>query len=321
MTTRGGGAKFWAWWRIARLQFYPMTWLAYTLGAVLQSSLAKKFYLSFYLVGYLILFLMELCTILVNEYFDYETDSQNKNYSMFTGGTRVLVDGSLSFKEVRIGIALVLFLIFCFSLVLNRITPFNAQLITTLLIALGIFLGLGYTMPPFKFCYRGSGEIVVSLTHSIYVILCGFVFQGGAWNDPRPWIISIPLFFSIFAAITLAGIPDRSADKMAGKRTMASLFGPRNSLRIAIWCIIMAYLSALLLGEFNTITIVFLSLNLLVLPHCAMLVYYLFKLMKTGFYEERINREMGMSLSYIIWFGLIPLFSLAIKLHLLPYHV
>ena len=84
------GVKFFSWLRIARLQFYPMTWLDYTMGAVAESSVSKEFKLSLYLVGYLILFLIEFCTILVNEYNDYETDRRNNNFSMFTGGTRTI---------------------------------------------------------------------------------------------------------------------------------------------------------------------------------------------------------------------------------------
>ena len=96
--------KLFAWVKIARLQFYPMTWLAYSLGALAQSVVVGRFNLRLYLLGYLVLFLIEFCTILANEYFDYDSDRQNMNFSTFTGGTRALVEGNLTFREVRIGI-------------------------------------------------------------------------------------------------------------------------------------------------------------------------------------------------------------------------
>ena len=34
----------------------------------------------------------------------------------------------------------------------------------------------------------------VGFTHSFTVILCGYVFKGGNWNDPFPWLVSLPLF-------------------------------------------------------------------------------------------------------------------------------
>jgi 1,4-dihydroxy-2-naphthoate octaprenyltransferase len=310
MNAKSVERKFFAWVSIARLQFYPMTWLAYTLGAVAQSTISKGFNAGLYLLGYLVLFLIELCTILVNEYNDYETDRLNDNFSIFTGGTRVIVDGRLSFQEVKRGIIFLLLLIPLLGYALTRMSAHNSEVSGSIFIAIGLFLGLGYTMPPVRFSYRGLGEFVVSVTHSVYVILCGFVFQGGIWHDPRPWFLSIPLFFSIFAAITLAGLPDRLADKAVRKKTLAVIFGPRVAVLIAISCVCLSYLSALLLTYDKLITLSVTSWNLLVLPHGAFLVFYLLRLMKTGQYGNKINREMGLSLSYIIWFALIPLCSI-----------
>ena len=287
-----------------------MTWIAYTWGAVAQAAISKRFRLSLYLTGYLVLFLIELCTILVNEYNDYETDRLNANFSMFTGGTRVIVEGGLSFREVKSGIWFVLLLLVGFSYLLNLLTPFNAQISLPLLIIIGLFLGLGYTIPPFKFSYRGLGEIVVSITHSIYVILCGFVFQGGMWDNPRPWVMSVPMFFSIFAAITLAGIPDRQADEAVRKKTVAVIFGPRRALMTAISCVGLAYLSAFLCWYYQAMTVSMGFFTLLVLPHGTILVFYLVALLQKRKFERKINREMGLSLAYIIWFGLLPLLSL-----------
>jgi 1,4-dihydroxy-2-naphthoate polyprenyltransferase len=308
MTMNRIGMKLIAWLRIARLQFYPMTWLAYTMGAVAQSAISNEFKASSYMIGYAVLFLIEFCTILVNEYNDYETDRLNKNFSMFTGGTRVIVEGRLSFREVKVAIAILVCMISIMGYLLFRQNQADSQPAFLLIIA-GLLFGLGYTLAPLKFSYHGVGEIVVSVTHSIYVILCGVVFQGGAWNGSWPWLISVPLFFSILAAITLAGIPDREADEAVGKRTFAVIFGARASVIVAIWCSAIAYLSAFILGYLGFITISIFFLNVLVLPHGAVLLYYLFALRKSVRYKKRIDREMGLSLSYIIWFALIPLFS------------
>jgi 1,4-dihydroxy-2-naphthoate octaprenyltransferase len=186
MTVDKSGGKFIAWLRITRLQFYPMTWLAYTMGSVAYSAAWGKLNLFFYFLGYLILFLIELCTILANEYFDYPSDLKNANFSMFTGGTRVLVQGHLSFGEVRNGILIILATIPVFAFLLLRISGGVSQSAIAFLLFAGLLFGLGYTVPPLKFSYRGVGELVVAGTHSLYVILCGFVFQGGVWKDPLP---------------------------------------------------------------------------------------------------------------------------------------
>jgi 1,4-dihydroxy-2-naphthoate octaprenyltransferase len=229
---------------------------------------------------------------------------------MFTGGTRVLVDQALGFKEVRRGIFTVLILILCSSLMLLQYSPQSSRLPLGLLIAVGLLLGLGYTVPPLQFAYRGLGEIVVGLTHSPYVILCGFIFQGGGWHDPLPWFLSVPLFLAILAAIILAGIPDRRADEAVNKKTVSVLLGPRVATRLAIACAAGAWLSALVLIYLKIFTAPGIVWYLLVLPHGALLVYFVFRLSRSDRLQGRIDREMALALSYVIWFGVLPLYAL-----------
>lgn len=222
--------KILSWLKIARFQFYPMTFIAYSLG----SALAHKFSLNVFLLGYATLFLIELCTILTNEYYDLPSDRINSNASPFNGGSRVLVEGKLSLSEVRHAILIILGLIVITGYLLIFATHGAYSFSLVIMIMIGIFLGLGYTIPPFKFCYRGLGEIVVSITHSLYVILCGYVFQDGVWSNPLPWLLSIPLFFAVIGAISLSSLPDYHADKSVDKRTIAVIMGPKNAAGMSI---------------------------------------------------------------------------------------
>ena len=45
------------------------------------------------------------------------------------------------------------------------------------------------------------------------------------------------------------------------------------------------------------------------IPHCLLLLAFLFKLIRSDHYDRKIDGIMALSLSYIIWFGLIPLIS------------
>ena len=93
--------KFISWLKIIRLQFYPMTFLAYTVGALSSLKILNKFDLTVYLLGYLAMFFIEFVTVISNEFYDLETDRINKNYSQFTGGSRMLVEGKILLNEVQ----------------------------------------------------------------------------------------------------------------------------------------------------------------------------------------------------------------------------
>ena len=265
--------------------------------------------LASYLLGYLILFLIELCTILANEYFDYPSDRQNENFSTFTGGTRVLVEGNLSFPQVRNAILVILAIIPIVSYFLVKISTNGSQSAAAFLILIGLFFGLGYTVPPLKFSYRGIGELVVGTTHSFYVILCGFVFQGGPWKDPLPWLLSVPLFFAVLGGNTLAGIPDRQADNAVMKKSVAVMYGSRLAAMLAIWSVCMAFLSAIFLDYFQVIHLSLFYWFLLALPNGLVLIFFLLKLLRSNAFDARIDRIMALALCYIIWFGILPLIS------------
>lgn len=303
-------AKLPFWLKIARLQFYPMAFIAYSLGSACAFVTSQKFNLSVYAVGYALLFLIEFCTILTNEYYDYGTDRLNKNFSPFTGGTRVLVDGKLRFQEVRTGILVALGLVIGFLYFFIRINGGVPPLRTIFLAVLGIFLGLGYTLPPFKFSYRGFGEIVVGGTHSTYLILCGFTFQTGTWSHPLPWLLSIPLFFSVLAANTLAGLPDRLADIAVSKKSFAAIFGPKTAILMATCFACMAALSGMWIWYDHGKGWVLGVEMVLVISHGLIILVALSRLFRSNIFDKRIDGIMALSLAYIIWFGLIPIISL-----------
>ncbi len=302
--------KISAWGKVLRLQFYPMAFIAYSLGAASLPLTSRPFNLKVFGLGYAVLFFLELATILNNELYDYQTDRLNKNFSPFNGGSRVLVEGRLSFREIKIGLLIVLGLIFILSFLLLRICPPDSSLVILLLLLTGTVLGLGYTAPPLKLSYRGFGELVVGITHSFYLVLCGFAFQIGTIDNPLPWLLSVPLFFSILAANTLAGIPDYPADRTVSKRSLPVILGPRVSTILAAGFVCLAALSGLLFWYFKIISRASSGMILIVAPHGLILLMALTQLIRSGQYDRRINGLMTLSLSYIIWFGLVPLITL-----------
>jgi 1,4-dihydroxy-2-naphthoate polyprenyltransferase len=254
---------------------------------------------------------MEVCTVLVNEYFDFRTDKLNQNWSAYTGGSRVLVDGLLSFRQIRTAIFITLCLLILSTVLLFFQNSGNEPAWSVVgILLLGLFLGVGYTAPPMKFCYRGLGELVVAATNGPYVLLAGFFFQTRSFNSPLPWLLCMPLFLAVFAAITISALPDYSADKAVSKRTLAVLFGPRNASALAVVSTIFAASSNGLLltnGYLRSAGTVLLAITV---PHAAVLGVSLLTVIRRPLFDRRIDGIMRLALLFILWFGLIPLFGI-----------
>ena len=142
------------------------------------------------------------------------------------------------------------------------------------------------------------------------MILCGYIFQGGSWHSPLPWLICIPLLFATLGAITLAGIPDRLSDQEVSKKVLAVIFGPRGAAILASLFVCIAAISGMLLWHFRIIKGIRGGMILFVIPHGLILLFVLLKLIQSRNYDRKIDGIMTLSLSYIIWFGIVPLFSL-----------
>ena len=312
MTLKRSGAKALSWLKISRLQFYPLPLIVYSLGAAAAQSMYRKFNFGIYVLGYVFIFLVELCSVLTNEYFDFKTDAQNKNPGPFNGGSRVLVEERLEFREVRAVIVSLLLSIFGTGYVLLKISSDVRPLLMILLLSIGLFLGLGYTLPPLKFSYHGIGEAVVAITFSPYLILCGYTFQSGVWRDAFPWLISLPLLFAIFSAIILSGVPDFQADRAAQKRTLAVIFGQRMAIILSFISISIAALAWIGLYYFNILKGWSGVSMFFVLVHASFLLTVLFKLIRSDHFDRKINEAMRLALSYMLWFSLIPFLSMIV---------
>jgi putative NADPH-quinone reductase/1,4-dihydroxy-2-naphthoate octaprenyltransferase len=297
------------WVKAIRLQFYPMSFIAYAAGAFGAQKAGYGFDPMVFWLGYGWLFLLEVSTVLSNDYFDFNSDRRNKYFSPFTGGSRVIVEGLLSFKQVSTGIflSLVLALIFLtFALINTAGSIFTASITCAAL----FILALGYTVPPLRLSYRGLGEVTVGLTHSFFLILSGYLFQGGVVSDSLPWFVSLPLFLAVLPSIILAGIPDYDADKSALKRTLAVRWGKKGAARIAIFFTMVALLTTIIFQVFEILPRAFNGILYGIIPHAILLSVLLYRYIKNPAPTRRIDGLLVAALTYLMWFAIVPLVNL-----------
>ena len=312
-----------AWLRALRLQFYPMGWAAYSVGALAAAGSRPLDWPAWWL-GLAALFLLEVATVFCNEWFDRDSDRLNRNAGPFNGGSRVLVDGSLRPAQMRVGIGLALA---GFAVLMARMPHALAGGACAAGVGMAISAGatwpalaafaaltvlaLGYTVPPLKLSHRGWGELDVALTHSAGVMLPGWLLQGGAIGSAVPWLLGLPLFFAVLPAIVLSGVPDHDADRAAGKRTLVVKLGVPASLRLAQASVLLAaalgvgWWVAGVAGSAYGWAIVG------TVPHAVWLVAGLASLRRQARPPGRIDAMMVRALTFIVWFALVPLLRLA----------
>lgn len=296
-----------AWLRLLRLQFYPMAWVAYTIGALAAARHGGAFSSRIYWLGYLCLFLMEALTVVSNEWFDQGTDRLNRHAGPFNGGSRVLADGELapgSVRRVMIGLALAL----GGGLAALGAAQAGGTALAAM-IALAV-LAAGYTVPPLKLVYRGLGEFDVGLTHSFAAIFVGGLLQSGAWRDPFPWLVGLPLFLATLAAITLSALPDHEADGAVAKRTLAVLLGRRGAAWAALGFAVAAAACGVLWQRWGLFGGLSGFAAFLAVPHALLLVRAILRYLRRGAPCERIDGIMALALTYLLWFGIVPLVGL-----------
>jgi 1,4-dihydroxy-2-naphthoate octaprenyltransferase len=176
-------------------------------------------------------------------------------------------------------------------------------------VLIGALLGLAYTVPPLKLSYKGLGEMDVGLTHSFYILLAGFLLQAPILNIILPSLLSLPLFFAVFGAIILAGFPDYEADKKIGKRTVAVVLGKRNASMVSFLSILLSIMASIFILYFAMLGFVGI-IFLIAIIHGLAVLYFLYTKLVQNKLETRIDKLLQISLSYIIWFTLIPILYL-----------
>ncbi|MHB1314450.1 MAG: UbiA family prenyltransferase [Christensenellales bacterium] len=174
-------------------------------------------------------FLVEIAKNALNEVIDYQSGVDpgvdEEHRTPFSGGKKSIVDGRLDltqclyiaiigfFLAAAIGIALAIFVepkIFLIGLA-------------------GILLAVLYSLPPFKLCYRGLGELAVGIAFGPVIVMGVFVLINGSYSM-LAFLSSLPLAFLIMNVLWINQYPDYEVDKAHGKRNLVVRLGKKKSV-------------------------------------------------------------------------------------------
>ncbi len=213
---------FLAWWKLSRVPFLSVGILPLMLGFVLAWRGGFEGPIGLYLLASITVVLIMWMTYYLGEWNDLQGDRINQTFNKFSGGSRILAEGILpawislilGYGCLAGGILVGLYLYFSY-----QTGPW-----TLILGGIGIFSGFFYSGRPFRWAYRGMGEVLIGFCYGWLPIATGFYLCAGHFNSQIFWI-SIPVSLSIFNVILINEFPDEEADRTIGKRNLVVRFG------------------------------------------------------------------------------------------------
>ena len=211
-----------AWLTLIRLPFHTVGLFPLTLGMLIAWNTGHSLNWAVFALGNLAIVLILLVTYLAGEYYDYECDSLNKEFNMFTGGSRVLQAGLLPRRHALIGA----YTAFALAIAIGLIIQFRYDTgpYTIPLGAFGLVCGYFYSSRPFQWAYRGIGEVLIAICYGWLTLNTGYYLQTGQFAL-LPSLVSIPIGITIFLVILINEFPDYQADMAVKKRNLAVRFG------------------------------------------------------------------------------------------------
>ena len=161
-------------------------------------------------------------TYYLGEWNDLKGDLQNQSFNRFSGGSRILVKGIIPlWVSVFLGYGcLAGAILICFYIYLQYQTDPRILLLG----GIGIFSGYFYSNKPFRWSYRGVGEILIGFCYGWLPIATGFFLFTGFFSR-QIILLSIPVGLSIFNVILINEFPDEEADGAIGKKNLVVRYG------------------------------------------------------------------------------------------------
>jgi len=211
-----------AWWKLSRIPFLSVGVLPLILGFVLAWRWGYRGPLGLYVLSTMAVILIMWMTYYLGEWNDLGGDRINETFNRFSGGSRVLVKKILpAWFSLLLGYSCLAGAILIGFYIYFR---YQKDFRTILLGGMGIFFGFFYSSKPFRWSYRGLGEILIGFCYGWLPIATGFFLFTGFFS-PQIFMLSVPVGLSIFNVILVNEFPDEESDRAVGKRTLVVRFG------------------------------------------------------------------------------------------------
>jgi 1,4-dihydroxy-2-naphthoate octaprenyltransferase len=211
----------------------------YLFGSIIALAGGASLELSTFWVGLFVLIPLSASIHYANEYADFETDTLT-NRTLYSGGSGALQNSGLpriialraAWGAVSVG-----------SLI--AIVRGNLSALSLGILLIGTLFGWMYSLKPLALGWRGLGELDNAVLGGVLLPLYGYVVQAGKFEA---WVIFalLPFGGAVFINLLATTWPDRVADRLVGKRTLATRM-PTGYLRVLYWSFALAIVISVIL--------------------------------------------------------------------------
>ncbi len=213
------------------------------LGAILSLYLRGVLSLELLVVTVLGIFIMHAGINLIHDYQDYISGADLAYRSRYSGHrVNPIIDLNIRPTTVKyVGyIHLLIALSIGIYLALTR------TLWILLVLGLGALFGVGYSVRPLRFRYRGFGEVLAAISTGPLTCLGSYLVQTCTLHE-APLIIGVSIGIFTFIALVNTGLAHRETDLMIKKYTLSNLLSIEK-LKIVMLIAVMVGIISLILS-------------------------------------------------------------------------
>jgi 1,4-dihydroxy-2-naphthoate octaprenyltransferase len=167
--------------------------------------------------------LVQFALTMLNDTLDYlyGTDASGSEVkNPYSGGSGVLVDGIIKPGEMLAVVAL----FYLIALGIGVYLSFAVGFTVLYIVFVGFFISIFYSAKPFRFAYRGIGELAMLIGYGPVITLGAYFIQTGELA-PLSAIAGLVPGMLMWAMIVVNEIPDYEEDKRAEKRNLVVRVG------------------------------------------------------------------------------------------------
>jgi 1,4-dihydroxy-2-naphthoate octaprenyltransferase len=237
------------WIQAVRLKFLPQGVMPILIGTAVAYRSKGVFFLGLFILAFLGMMLVQFALTMLDDWHDYmrgtdttATDEKNP----YTGGSGVLVDGTITPKEM---ITVVALFYITATLIGFYLTYLRGIEVLYIMLA-GLFISIFYSLHPFQFAYRGLGEFMMLLGYGPTITLGAYFVQAQDLGL-QAFLAGLLPGMLMWAMIIVNEIPDYEEDRATGKKNLAVRFGKEAGVRLFTYGLLTIYLYVVTLVLFG----------------------------------------------------------------------